>query len=111
MERTAAAPNMATANRGAGFSQALRYALAVPAVAWCAAAMVALGTPPRSGYQVPSFTVMLVAGAIEMLIVPVAVSRLAANPSLRTRGNVMLTVLGGLCLLSWIAIYVFVVTT
>jgi hypothetical protein len=97
--------------RAASFSGALRWALVVPAIAWSLALLAAGFLEPRSPALFLVGAIMLLCSLIELLVVPVAFWRLAMNVGARTRRNVLLTMLGALCLLPAIVIYVYVMLT
>ena len=112
MERTVAALPDSTDRRRGEFSRALRVGLVVPAILWCVAAVLAgCVFAPRSLEQTIASAVMLGAGVLELLLVPIAVTRLVQNSTSRTRANLVATALGLICLLPALAVYVYVMTT
>jgi hypothetical protein len=112
MERTVAALPDRTDRRRGEFSRALRIGLVVPAIFWCVAAVLAgFVFAPRSLEQAIALAVMLGAGLLELVLVPIAVTRLVQNSTSRTRANFVATALGLICLMPELAVYVYIVMT
>lgn len=99
-----------TASRNAAFSTALRCALLIPATV-TAGSFALLSTrvlEPRSPWILPLVAAMILATLMELVAVRVATWRLISNDRTRTTRNVVSTSFGALCLLPWIALYMYV---
>lgn len=90
------------------FGVLLTLALAVPVVvavgAWCVQWL--LRFPPRSPGMFLTALALGVGWMAEIFPVPIAIARLIMYPSLRTRRNVVLTIVATLFLLPGIALYI-----
>jgi hypothetical protein len=82
------------------FGSLMTYALAVPVLigvgAWCLQWLVRF--PPRSAGSMWTALAMSLAWTAEVFPVPIAISRLIRYPELRSRRNIVLTMIAALFL-------------